>query len=154
MNDDNYSVINKAIDLELIVSELYLLYQEKFPEDSDFWWDLYLEERNHASILKALLSIPVELSLSDELLNTNTQVLTGEKNRIADFIQKLKGDTVSRDDAYSFALEVEKSAFEVHYQKALKSDSDSSIMDAFKTLNKGDYDHYEKIRELVNKRSP
>ncbi|MEE8377166.1 MAG: hypothetical protein V3R45_02225 [Candidatus Aminicenantaceae bacterium] len=54
MSGDFKELLETSIELELLVSDLYSLYNEIFPEDSDFWWDLSFEEKNHASLLESM----------------------------------------------------------------------------------------------------
>ena len=44
---------NEAIQLELNVAKLYMTFQTIFPQDDEFWWDLVIEEQNHASLLRS-----------------------------------------------------------------------------------------------------
>lgn len=53
MGNEIIDILNESIKLELNVAELYMLFYEIFPEDSNFWWDLSLEEKNHASLLRS-----------------------------------------------------------------------------------------------------
>jgi len=48
------SLIEKAIQLELNVAELYIRFHKLFPSDASFWWKLAIEEKNHAALLKTL----------------------------------------------------------------------------------------------------
>ncbi|MBW1894429.1 MAG: hypothetical protein JRI91_12155 [Deltaproteobacteria bacterium] len=52
MNKDANSLIEESINLELNVSDTYLLFHKLFPDDGDIWWDLAFEEKNHASIIQ------------------------------------------------------------------------------------------------------
>jgi len=53
MDDNLTKLLEEAILLELHVSKLYLLFSKLFPEDADFWWQICLEEKNHAALLKS-----------------------------------------------------------------------------------------------------
>ena len=52
MNDKIIKILDESIKLELNIADLYLVFHEKIPEDSKFWWQLLLEEKNHATLLK------------------------------------------------------------------------------------------------------
>ena len=47
-------LIQEAIQLELNIAKLYLLFHQLLPEDSTFWWKLVIEEENHAALLKTI----------------------------------------------------------------------------------------------------
>jgi len=54
MSLDFSQLINEAIQLELNVAKLYLLFHKLQPEDAAFWWALVIEEQNHAALLKTV----------------------------------------------------------------------------------------------------
>ena len=47
-------LINEAIQVELNVARLYLLFHELLPEDATFLWELVIEEENHAALLRTI----------------------------------------------------------------------------------------------------
>ena len=51
--DDLLKTAEEAIQLEQNVSNLYLIFQQEFPEDAQFWWTLVQEESNHAALIKS-----------------------------------------------------------------------------------------------------
>lgn len=44
--------LDESIKLELNLATLYTLFHDSFEEDEDFWWELAMEERGHASLLQ------------------------------------------------------------------------------------------------------
>ncbi len=44
--------LDESIQLELNLATLYTIFNDCFAEDEDFWWDLAMEERGHASLLQ------------------------------------------------------------------------------------------------------
>ena len=74
---DNY--LNEAIELELNVSDLYLLFYNLFPMDSNFWWNLTIEEKNHAALLKNLKDLyHVCHEFPEEIFSANIEESAGE----------------------------------------------------------------------------
>ncbi|MCG6533786.1 MAG: hypothetical protein L7F78_03655, partial [Syntrophales bacterium LBB04] len=53
MQNDFLQVVDEAVTLELNISELYLYFYHSFPDDSDLWWKLALEEKNHGALLRS-----------------------------------------------------------------------------------------------------
>ena len=53
MNDDLLQLANEAMQLEQNVSKLYMIFRNACPEDADFWWELVIEEGNHAALIKS-----------------------------------------------------------------------------------------------------
>ena len=44
MNKKLSQLIDESIKLELNVAKIYMFFSDTFPEDSNFWWQLGLEE--------------------------------------------------------------------------------------------------------------
>ena len=45
-------LLDLSIAHEINISRLYTLFHELFEEDEDFWWQLSIEERSHAALLR------------------------------------------------------------------------------------------------------
>jgi hypothetical protein len=45
-------IADESINIEFNISELYLIFHRAFSEHEDFWWQLALEEKNHAGLIK------------------------------------------------------------------------------------------------------
>ena len=54
MDDKFLKLIEEAIRLELNIAELYMLFYRQFDQDAQFWWQLVIEEENHAALLKTV----------------------------------------------------------------------------------------------------
>ena len=46
-------LIDESIKLELNIADVYMFFYNTFPEDSDFWWEMALEEKGHANLIKS-----------------------------------------------------------------------------------------------------
>lgn len=154
MDKNITSLFNEAIDLELNVANLYMFFYNKFPEDSDFWWKIMLEEKNHASLLKvgkemllsSIKSIPIEFSPPsiDQLIEAN--------NKITSLLNEYKKRPPTRKAAFEIAIELENSAGEIHFQRSIDSDStEIQVLDIFKKLNRDDKDHAKRILDYMHK---
>jgi ferritin len=144
---DNY--INEAIELELHVAELYLLFFTSFPPDADFWWKLSLEEKNHASILKSLKTLyRVVKRIPAEFTPENPDALKITNQKIRSVISTFK-EHPSREAAFMIACDIESSAGELEYQTFVENQSLESIYKVFQKLNGEDKDHAERIREYM-----
>lgn len=135
--------LNEAINLELNVSKLYLLFSKINDFDYNFWYKLSIEEGGHAAILKNILYsyklIEYDFNISEIELN--------ELKQTNEYILKLlKTNEYSRRDCFRIAINIENSAGEIHYQNLLDNDKiDDKIMKTFLKLNKEDDRHLEKI---------
>jgi len=142
-------LIQQAILLELNVGQLYLLFHRFLPDDGEFWWEIAIEEENHAALLKTVkqmmnsrVDIPEDLLPSgiDELKNSNQMIIQA----MEDFKK-----VPDRTRAFQLALEIEISAGESHYDRFMQSAPNSRISNIFKKLNGDDVNHAERIRQYM-----
>jgi len=141
--------INQAIELELNVSDLYLLFYSLFPQDSNFWWTLSIEEKNHAALLKNLKQLyQVSHKIPDEINPENLGELESVNREIKSNFLVFKEHPL-RDKAFEYALMLEQSAGEAHYQKFAENENLSPIFEVFRQLNKDDKNHATRIRNYM-----
>ena len=53
MDEKLSKLIDELIKVELNVAKIYMFFSDTFSEDSDFWWQLALEEKDHAGLIKS-----------------------------------------------------------------------------------------------------
>jgi ferritin len=144
LSEELTQLINESIKLEGNVADLYMIFYEAFPEDCTFWYQLHMEEKNHASIIQsARRELPVELlppSL-DDLLKLNA--------RLAPLLKEYKKNPPSREIAFNVALELEESAGEAHLQDSMEQPPTSPLMELFQVLTGDDKKHASRIRTYM-----
>ena len=152
MENDFISLIDESIKLELNVSDLYLLFFKLFPEDSDFWWKLVLEEKNHAALIRSGKEYfePLKKFPRDLLANSLQKVKDTNRN-LKSMIKKLESAAPLRQEAFNIALKLETSAGELHFQNFMNKEESLKIDDIFKQLNKDDKDHAMRISSYMEK---
>lgn len=145
--DKNFSfLIETSITLELTVAKLYFLFHELFPEDEAFWWQLALEEKNHASLIESgQKSFGPMGKFPTGLLKGSFQELEHAIRDIESFIKQYESTPPSRETAFNTAVNIENSATELHFQLFMEKESDLRIDEIFKKLNKDDKDHEKRI---------
>jgi len=140
-------LINEAIQLELNVARLYIMFHKRLTEDATFWWALVIEEENHAALLRTIeqmdasqVEIPGGIMPNGlaELQKANLMILKSMEN-----FQR------QPDRAYAFQLayKIEMSAGESHYNNFMNNAAESRIVEIFRTLNRDDLDHARRIQE-------
>jgi rubrerythrin len=149
--DETYQKhLDESIQLELILATLYTIFNDSFPEDEDFWWELAMEERGHASLLQQEKKHPQRKEFFPEnLLATDLQSLIDTNAKIANLISRYKETPPSRSEALHTALELEMAAGESHFQQFLDSPTNSPAANIFKQLNQEDCDHAARIRQYM-----
>ncbi len=150
MSSTHQQHLEESIKLELNLANLYTFFNDNFPEDEDFWWQLAMEERGHAALLQQEKKQPQPLQFFPEnLLAGNLQTLFEANERVSALIASFTEKLPSRFAAFSSALEMELSAGESHFQEFLDSPDSSYSANLFKQLNQQDRDHAERIRSYM-----
>ena len=140
-------LIDEAIRLELIVSDLYFLFHSQFPEDSEFWWALAMEEVNHASLLRTVRQMEtVDVPVPDDLLPANIEELVRSTRLVKEMMEAFEKEP-DREKAFRFSYQVENSAGELHYDTFMKHAPESTVAKVFRKLNGNDLDHAQRIKE-------
>ena len=149
VENDLIQLANEAMQLEYNVSKLYMIFRDSLPEDEKFWWELVIEESNHAALIKSGLdyfmpegAFPYEIFPSmDDLQEANKELRS--------LLKKYENHPPSREETFNLALQVEMSAGEIHFQSAMAKSTDSEILQLFQTLNQEDKDHAKRIRAYM-----
>lgn len=150
MDNKIIEIIDESVKLELNASTLYSLFYQYYLEDSDFWWELQIEEKNHASLLKSIKDffIPYD-KMPDGLLVTNLDTLKQSNNEIEGVISEVQKNIPTRLGAFEIALELEQSATEIHFQMFMEGSFGKKFEEVIRTLNREDKDHYERIKKYM-----
>jgi len=144
-------LLTEATTLEKNVAGLYTLFSRQFREDSTFWWNLALEETNHASLVRSmkryfaekLIDTPMELS------DLDTRTLKKMNREITATTARFTENNYTRREAFAAACAIEKSAGEYHYQTTMKQVTDSTILKTLQKLNRDDIDHARRIETYM-----
>lgn len=142
--------LDESIKLELNLARLYTSLNDLFHEDEEFWWQLAMEERGHASLLqqKKKQQQPMEF-FPENLLAGDLQALIDANSKITGLIERYTKHAPSRTEAFRTALELELAAGEAHFQEFLDTPSLSPAVTIFKQLNQEDRDHAERIKAYM-----
>ncbi len=146
-------IIDKGIELELLLSDLYMGFSEYFKDDRDFWWRLSVEEKHHASFLESGKEVLLPFDkFPKEILPKSLEELNQVSNQIKKVICYCEDKSISREEAFNYAVYIEGSAGEAHYQSALEKDIDSDVIRVFHVLNEGDKNHKQRILAYMKER--
>jgi len=149
MKDEFNSLIEKAIELELQIAELYIQFHKLFPSDASFWWKLAIEEKNHAALLKTLKEMKdSHLEIPSDFYPEGAEALEESNQRISKVWDEFE-ENPDRHLALRTAYEIENSAGELHYDSFAKSESTSQVATVFRQLNGSDIDHARRIRDYM-----
>lgn len=151
MNDTLPAIIEESIKLELNVAMLYKLFSSVFPDDADFWNELFWEEKHHATLIESMREalLPSD-EFPEEVVAPSLRRLSTANNKITSLIEKYTADPPPRKYAFTVAILTEKSVGEIHYQHAMEASSSSRHVKIWQKLNEDDKDHAKRIRSYKN----
>ncbi len=142
-------LIEESIRLELNIADIYMVFYNTFPEDSDFWWKMTSEEKSHANLIKSGRDTFLD-QFPSKLLAPSLQKLCNINNKLASLLKEYKENPPSREAAFNIALKIEKSTGELHFQLAMEKSFTSGIMKIFQELNNEYKDHANRIRTYMS----
>jgi len=142
--------LKESIEMELNIGDVYQLFCAKFPEDYDLWWKISLEEMNHAALIESINDIFMDESvLPLEELGKQTEELRLINDSIKTKIAQFKLVSPTRVETFRYALELENSIGEAHFEIFMTSVPDSSVLKIFQKLNGDDLNHAKRIEKYI-----
>lgn len=140
-------LINEAIQLELNVARLYLLFHTLLPEDATFWWGLVIEEENHAALLRTVEQMNAsQVEIPDGIMPNGLAELQKANQMILKAMEDFERQP-ERAYAFQLAHKIELSAGESHYNNFMNNAAESRIVEIFRILNRDDLNHARRIQE-------
>lgn len=153
MDKELSQILDESIQLELNVAAIYLSFHLAFSEDSDFWFQLSAEEKNHAALLRsAKLEFMDEGFFPLEMLATNLDALIKVNKEIQNLVSKYKQKPPSRAAAFEIAIQLEESTGEIEFNRTMEKEADSPALTLFRKLNGNDREHAHRIREYIREK--
>ena len=150
MNNDINGLAEESINLELNVSEIYDLFQSYFADDANLWWQLALEEKDHAGLIRhGIEKFEPIREFPHEILCDSLQDLKSTNKKLRFLLKQFKDIPPSREQAFNTALEIEASAGELHFQLFMDKETSSEIDELFQFMNREDKNHAERIRSYM-----
>lgn len=153
MDKELSRLLDESIQLEMNAAALYLSFYRTFPEDAEFWWQLGMEEKNHAALLKSAKQGFVDQGyFPPEMLTTNLDALIEVNKRTKELLNEHERKPPSRAAASEIALKLEQSAGEIDFNLTMEKEGNSSALKFFKRLNRDDKDHTRRIQDYMRKK--
>ena len=144
-------LIDESIALELHVAKLYEIFFKANAEDADFWWELHLEEKSHANLLRSVKeSLLKQCDCFIHLVASSLEMLKTSNTVLLELIEKYTQTPPSRKEAFEVAIQVEMSAGEIHYDHFVNKKPANQLEIVFQQLNKDDKDHTKRIRDYFS----
>jgi len=146
--------LDEASALETIMADLYFSFEKSFAEDAAFWKQLANEELNHAALIQNINTDPIVSKwfvhdAPDSLLNEFIKTMEWATLLVIKYSEE-KPDRLT---AFTTAIEVEKTAWELHYQSLMTKKSDKWFIDILQELNEYDRDHIKRINLYMKEKN-
>ena len=139
----------EAMRLEYNVSKLYMIFRDAHPEDEQFWWQLVIEESNHAALIKSGVEYFIPVDAFPDGMFPDMKDLQQANAQLKSLLEQYATNPPSREAAFNIALKTEISAGEMHFQRAMTKKADSDLLRLFQKLNQDDKDHAKRIRAYM-----
>ena len=150
MEPDIFQIVDEATTLELNVAHLYLYFYHQFPDDAAFWWQLAVEEKNHAALLRSGREHLIKKGLFPlEILPKALTPLVEVNKRLTTLLAETKESAPSREHAFRLAIQLEESAGEIHFETFMHMMPKTTAEQMFQHLNQDDKDHARRLHHYV-----
>lgn len=144
-------LIDESIRLEQNVAELYKVFSEALPEDNNFWWQLHIEEKSHATLIRAAKdSFSSRGKFPYDLIADSIGELREINTRVEALVEQSKRIPPNRREACEMAIAIERESGESHYTAFMEKEAETSVESVFQQLNREDKDHERRIREHLD----
>jgi hypothetical protein len=141
-------LIDESIRLELNAAALYRMFSESIKADSRFWWQLHLEEKSHASLLRAGKESFVKRGKFPSAITADSIEKLEQANKdVETLISKYNDSPPARNEACQIALRLENGTGEIHFMQFMEKDAESPVEMVFQQLNRSDKNHVQRIEQ-------
>ena len=152
MDKKTTEILDESIRQELLVSDIYSLFEKTFREDSEFWYKLSQEELSHSITLEAERdSFSEEGLLPVELVQVDLEALQKQNSLLSGFYEELKNSAPSREQAFSIAYALEQTMLETIYASCLAKHPETRALKIFQSISSDEKEHIERILQYASK---
>lgn len=134
--------------MEDTVAAIYERFMQLFPQEKDFWEDLYKDERDHISFLMEAAEGGRFNEMQPDNLGFSMSQLDRTRTFIENISNNIKSNSVSLQDALNMALQIEEAVVEAftHELIACLSPSDNTT---FLQMLMEEKTHIAKIKNMM-----
>jgi len=145
-----YEILSEMVKTEKYMENLYKLYAERFKEDGEFWEKIMSEEGQHASLLsEGFLYLAFDM-LPDTALINKLEDLKLTNESIKQITKAYEENMPPKNEAYNYAVQMEKGLSEAFFQELLKMKSAPDVVAAWQRLGEESVDHSKRIASLLS----
>ncbi len=144
--------IKTCIAIESAIAEIYHSFAKLFPEEKNFWYELAMEEENHASVLLEG-SRYVELGiLPGYVVPKSLRKMKRTLQLIDDTRKEMESGHMSMKEALDAAMKLELTMEESYVLEVLTSETDDEVISRLQKLLSDTKLHITKVSEYIQKK--
>jgi rubrerythrin len=146
-----YQLINVCLVTEDVVASIYNRFMQLFPQEKDFWEDLYNDEQKHTSFLTNTADSGKfdEMPIADS--GFSMPLLDRTKTFIANIRNQIEFNPVSLEEALKIALKIEETMVEA-FTNELMANLSPSDESSFHEMLMEEKTHIAKIKNMMIKK--
>jgi hypothetical protein len=145
MKDRKHQILSEMIKTERGMGDLYKLYAEYFTSDKGFWEQISAEEDKHAELLTSGILYLAFNILPEVVLLNKLEALRQTNESIWVVTKKYEREMPPKEEAYNYAIQMEKSLSEAFFQELMKMPFAPDVVAAWQSLAEESVDHSKRI---------
>ena len=142
-------ILEQLIEQEDLLSKLYTIFSEQFPEHKEFWGKLSQEENRHAKLITRLYQASQKGTIVFDEGKIRTYTLTAFITRLKGIIEKAERGEFTDASAFSYAVDYESSLIEKNVFSHFDSLS-TKIKGTLDILRSETINHVKRIKDAKN----
>lgn len=146
-----YQLINGCLVMEDTVASIYERFMQLFPQEKDFWEDLYKDEKSHTSFLIEAADSGKFDDMQTADLGFSMPLLDRTRIFVNNISNNIKFNPVSLEDALNMALKIEETMLEA-FTNELIACLPVSDNNAFLQMLMEEKTHIAKINNMMIKK--
>jgi hypothetical protein len=149
-NSQLNELITESILLEQNAASLYKVFADALQEDQEFWWQLHIEEKSHANLIRSAQdSFAKRGKFPYDLVADSIEDLKKSNARIKALTGHYQAHQPTRHEACKVAIELEAEVGELHFDLFMEKDTTRPVEVVFQQLNRDDKDHTQRILDYL-----
>jgi len=146
--DMELSLIQKLIEYEEALSQLYAACAQRFPRHQDLWSRLSSDEHSHGEVLRVLYGKCQRKSLGINQRRFSPQALGTALAYVRTLITQMREGKISYPKALSLARDVESSVIEKRFYEVFSGESEE-LAKVFRALEMETREHRDRLAALA-----
>lgn len=143
--------IRACVIVELLAAGIYKRMANLYPEQSSFFMELHVEEKNHAALLTAGKGLLMKKKVPDHVAPDSLSEINEAIDFARNINKRLEREDVSLKDALELVLKFENTSAENNFHVVFDEKSDSEIIRKLRKLRVESGHHAGRIKLLLQK---